>query len=32
VSIDRAEISVDACEVANTVEAGLAQAGPNVLE
>ncbi len=32
VSIDRAEISVDACEVANTVEAGLAQAGPDVLE
>jgi TolB-like protein len=31
-SIDRAEISVDACEVANTVEAGLAQAGRDVLE
>ena len=32
VSIDHAEISVDACEVANTVEADLAQAGPDVLE
>jgi TolB-like protein len=32
VSIDHAEISVDACEVANTVEADLAQAGPDILE
>ena len=32
VSIDRAEISVDACGVANTVEAGLARAGPDILQ
>jgi len=32
VSIDRAGISVDACEVASTVEAGLAQPGPDVLQ
>jgi len=32
VSIDRAGISVDACEVANTFEAGLAQPGPDILQ
>jgi TolB-like protein len=32
VSIDRARISVDACEVAHTFEAGLAQPSPDVLQ